>query len=183
MKKFLIFGVILAVFSGCLLKEKAKPYTYYELKFDKSSCVNKNTKTKNIYIDSILTTSLVEKREILIVDYLQKARYLNDAKFITMPSDMVYKALNDALFSSCNLSPIFVPKEKDLRLKVKILTLGIYEDQAVITLGYEIFDTFKSQKSAIITKKVFVENPQTQTIFNGLNRALNLAIDEILKGI
>ena len=96
---------------------------------------------------------------------------------------MVYKAINDAVFSNCGLNPIFAPRENDLRLKVKIITLGVYEDEAVVTLGYEIFNAFNARKSAIITKKVFVKNPQNQTIFNALNDALNLAINEILKAI
>ena len=183
MRKFLIILAILPLLSGCYLKQKSKPYTYYELKFMQNTCINKTARTKNIYIANILSTSLVEKRDILVVDYLHKARYLKDAKFITMPSDMVYKAINDAVFSNCGLNPIFAPRENDLRLKVKIITLGVYEDEAVVTLGYEIFNAFNARKSAIITKKVFVKNPQNQTIFNALNDALNLAINEILKAI
>ncbi|MFC2750157.1 MAG: hypothetical protein ACFN38_03450 [Campylobacter sp.] len=117
------------------------------------------------------------------MDFRNRTRFASDAKFITMPSEMVYKALIDAAFSTCGLNPIFVPKEKDLRLKTNVVALQVNGDQAVITIAYEILDAISSKTSGIITKQVFVPDPSSQSIFNAMNLVLNQAIDEILRAI
>lgn len=182
MKKAVLTIVAGIIMAGCLAKE-AKPYTYYELKYNHDECVKRVTKPKNIYIDSVMATNLVDRRDMLIVDWKNRTRYAQNAKFITMPSDMLYKALNDAVFSKCGFNPIFVPNEKDLRLKAKIITLGVYGDEAVVMIGYEILDAYESMGSGIVTKKVYVPDPSNQSVFDSLNKSLNLAIDEILKDI
>ena len=182
MRKFLILALAGALLSGCLAK-KATPYTYYELKYQQKNCIQAGIKRRNIFIDNVAATDLVDRRDILIVDFRNRTRFASDAKFITMPSEMVYKALIDAAFSTCGLNPIFVPKEKDLRLKTSVVALQVNGDQAVITIAYEILDAISSKTSGIITKQVFVPDPSSQSIFNAMNLVLNQAIDEILRAI
>ena len=117
------------------------------------------------------------------MDFRNRTRFASDAKFITMPSEMVYKALLDAAFSTCSLNPIFVPKERDLRLKTSIVALQINNDQATVTMGYEILNSLESIKSGIVTKRIFVPDPSSQSIYNALNLALNESINEILKAL
>ena len=183
-KNLKILSIILAGFmlGGCLAKS-AKPYTYYELKYNQKRCATTANSRKNIYIENVSATNLVDRRDILIVDWKSRTRYANDAKYITMPSEMLYKALIDAAFSTCSLNPIFVPQERDLRLKTSLITLQVDGDQAKITIGYEILTSIASLKSGVITKRVFVPDPSSQSIYNSTNQALNLAIDEILKAI
>ncbi|MDA3047368.1 hypothetical protein [Campylobacter sp. JMF_08 NE1] len=185
MRKILCaFSAVLAgiLLGGCLAKS-AKPYTYYELKYDQKHCAAKSNSRKNIYIESVTATNLVDRRDILIVDWKSRTRYASDAKYITMPSEMLYKALIDAAFSTCALNPIFVPQERDLRLKTTLITLQVDGDHAKITIGYEFLNAVQSIKSGVITKRVFVPDPSSQSIYNATNSALNLAIDEILKAI
>ena len=181
--KFTLAATLAAIFLGGCLAKQAKPYTYYELRYDQKRCVNPSGVRKNIFIDTITATDLVDRRDILIVDFRNRTRFASDAKFITMPSEMVYKALIDAAFSTCGLNPIFVPKEKDLRLKTNGVALQVNGDQAVITIAYEILDAISSKTSGIITKQVFVPDPSSQSIFNAMNLVLNQAIDEILRAI
>ena len=182
MRKFLILALAGALLSGCLAK-KATPYTYYELKYQQKNCIQSGIKRRNIFIDNVAATDLVDRRDILIVDFRNRTRFASDAKFITMPSEMVYKALLDAAFSTCSLNPIFVPKERDLRLKTSIVALQINNDQATVTMGYEILNSLESIKSGIVTKRVFVPDPSSQSIYNALNLALNESINEILKAL
>ena len=181
--KFTLAATLAAIFLGGCLAKQAKPYTYYELRYDQKRCVNPSGARKNIFIDTITATDLVDRRDILIVDFRNRTRFASDAKSITMPSEMVYKALLDAAFSTCSLNPIFVPKERDLRLKTSIVALQINNDQATVTMGYEILNSLESIKSGIVTKRVFVPDPSSQSIYNALNLALNESINEILKAL
>lgn len=182
MKNLIFFTFLALLFSGCLAKS-AKPYTYYEMTYNQKRCVANSYKKENIYVDSVSSTNLADRREILVLDYKKQIRNIGDAKFVTVPSEMVYKAIVDALFSQCKYNPIFAPKEKDLRLSTNLMSLQVDNDQAIFTIAYELFNGLGSKKSGIITKKVFVKDPSAQSIFNSMNKAMNLAIDELMREI
>lgn len=182
MKRLILCVFVALLFGGCLAKQGTR-YDYYELKFNGTKCEQKLPNRKNIFIDRVMATNLVDRRDILIVDYKNKAWFVQDAKFITMPSEMVYKALIDAAFATCELRPVFISNENELKLKTSLIALQVSGDQAVVTIGYEISNSLNKVKSGIITKSVFVPDPSADSIFAGLNKSLNLAIDDILKAI
>ena len=182
MKKAIFCIFVILFLGGCLAKQGAR-YDYYELKFNGAKCANKLENRKNIFIDRVMATNLVDRRDILIVDYKNKAWFVDDAKFITMPSEMVYKALIDGAFSTCDLRPVFISNENELKLKTSLIALQVSGDQAVVTIGYEILNSLNKVKSGIITKNIFIPDPSSASIFTGLNKSLNLAIDDILKEI
>ena len=132
-----ILGVLLL--GGCLAKQGTR-YDYYELKFNGTRCTSKLPNRKNIFIDRVTATNLVDRRDILIVDYKNKAWFVEDSKFITMPSEMVYKALIDGAFATCELRPVFISNENELKLKTSLIALQVSGDQAVVTIGYEILN-------------------------------------------
>lgn len=180
MKNIIFVVAVAAILSGCIAK-KAAPFTYYELSYKRDKCTILSKIHQNIYIDNVSATNLVDNRSILVVDYKNRIRHLDDAKFVTMPSEMVYKALVDAVFSQCKFNPIFAPKEGDLKIKTTIMALQVSNDQAVFTIGYELLNGYESKKSGIITKNIFVKDPSSQTIFNSMNLAMNQAIKELMK--
>ncbi|MBQ3674410.1 MAG: hypothetical protein II923_02270 [Campylobacter sp.] len=182
MKRLILCVFVALLFGGCLAKQGAR-YDYYELKFSGDRCKNRVQNRKNIFIDRVMATNLVDRRDILIVDYKNKAWFVEDSKFITMPSEMVYKALIDGAFSTCELRPIFISNENELKLKTSLIALQVNGDQAVVTIGYEILNSLNKVKSGIVTKSVFVPDPSSESIFAGLNKSLNLAIDDILKAV
>ena len=57
------------------------------------------------------------------------------------------------------------------------------EEPRTVTMGYEILNSLESIKSGIVTKRVFVPDPSSQSIYNALNLALNESINEILKAL
>lgn len=182
MRNLILCVFVALLFGGCLAKQGAR-YDYYELKFNGDRCKNRLENRKNIFIDRVLATNLVDRRDILIVDFKNKAWFVEDSKFITMPSEMVYKALIDGAFSTCELRPVFISNENELKLKTSLIALQINGDQAVVTIGYEISNSQNKVKSGIITKSVFVPDPSSQSIYDGLNKSLNLAVSDILKAI
>ncbi|MBR7047133.1 MAG: hypothetical protein IKI43_02040, partial [Campylobacter sp.] len=78
---------------------------------------------------------------------------------------------------------VFISNENELKLKTSLIALQVNGDQAVVTIGYEILNSLNKVKSGIVTKSVFVPDPSSQSIFAGLNKSLNLAIDDILKAV
>ena len=181
-KKVVLTLIVWLFFGGCLAK-KGVSHDYYEFKYTQNRCQNKAPNRKSIFIDRVKATNLVDRRDILIVDYKNKARFVSDAKFITMPSEMVHKSLIDAVFATCDLRPIFISDENELKLKTSLIALQISGDKAVAMIGYEILNSKNKVKSGIITKESFVPDPSSQSIFDGLNKSLNLAIDEIIKAV
>ena len=182
MRNLILCVFVALLFGGCLAKQGAR-YDYYELKFNGDRCKNRLENRKNIFIDRVLATNLVDRRDILIVDFKNKAWFVEDSKFITMPSEMVYKALIDGAFSTCELRPVFISNENELKLKTSLIALQINGDQAVVTIGYEVSNSLNKVKSGIISKSVFVPDSSSERIFVGLNKSLNLAIDDILKAV
>ena len=126
---------------------------------------------------------MVDTRKILIVAENNKIRYLTDAKFVSEPSEMIYKSLVKGLYSNCAAKPIFSPNAKDLRLKVSIISLQIRGNKAEVSLAYELFNANNSLKSGMITKEIFCPDPSSSTIFETINKAANLAIDTLISEI
>ena len=125
----------------------------------------------------------LKRGESLIIAENNKIRYLTDAKFVSEPSEMIYKSLVKGLYSNCAAKPIFSPNAKDLRLKVSIISLQIRGDKAEVSLAYELFNANTSLKSGMITKEIFCPDPSSSTIFETINKAANLAIDTLISEI
>lgn len=183
MRKILIFLSIAFIFSGCLAK-MAKPYTFYELTYQKSAGVcNSSSSMKNLYVNNVSATALADRREFIILDYKKQIVNIGNAMFVTTPSDMVYKSLINAVFSSCRYKPIFVPNANDLRLDTNLITLSVNNNEAIFTIAYDLYNLKGSLKSGIITKKVVVKSPNSQDIFDAMNKAMNDALNELMRNI
>ncbi|MCR4942269.1 MAG: hypothetical protein K5978_05725 [Campylobacter sp.] len=180
--KFLILFLAL-FFSACSLKTSVKQADMYEIYYSKKQCLSQNQIRKNIYIQNVIALDLVDKKDILIVAENNKIRYLTDAKFVAFPSEMIYKAIVKGAYANCGVKPIFSPSSSDLRLKVNVVSLQIRGDKAEVTLAYDLFSLEKSVNSGLIHKEVFCPDPSSKTIFDSLNKSVNLAIDELLNAI
>lgn len=178
--KFVILGFI---FAGCSLKVDVAQPDMYEIYYSKKECVGAKNERKNIYIQSVNALDLVDKKDILIVAQNNKISYAKDAKFVAYPSEMIYKALIKGAYSNCGVKPIFAPNSSDLRLKVNVVSLQIRGDQAEVILAYELFSLNSSVSSGVVIKNVFCHDPSSKTIFDSINKSVNLAIDELLERI
>ncbi|WP_229203875.1 ABC-type transport auxiliary lipoprotein family protein [Campylobacter anatolicus] len=182
--KLAILGTfILLVFSGCSLKFGVPAATMYEIYYSKKECAIYDITRKNIYIESVSALDMVDTRQILVVAENNQIRYLKDAKFVSLPSEMIYKALVKGAYSNCHAKPIFAPNPEDLRLKVSVISLQIRGDKAEVSLAYELFNASKSIKSGMINKELFCPDPSSKMVFDTINNATNLAIDELLEQI
>lgn len=180
-KKATLFILISIIFTGCLAK-MAKPYTYYELTYQNKPC-NKSVGLKNLYINNVSSTALADRREFIVLDYKKQIVNIGNALFVTTPSDMVYKSLINAVFSSCKYKPVFMPSPNDLRLDTSLITLQVDNNKAVFTMAYELYNLKGSINSGIISKEVIVSAPNAQAIFDALNKAMNLAINDLMSKI
>lgn len=169
-----------AIICGCSLKMQVEQPTMYELYYANSKCGAQTEGRKNIYIQNVGALDLVDTSNILIVAENNEIRYLKDAKFVTLPSEMIYKALIKGAYLNCGVKPVFAPGADDLRLKVNIISLQIRGDKAEISMAYELFTAKKSIKSGIVNKDLFCPDPSSKTVFETINKAANQAIDELL---
>ncbi|MDL0088660.1 ABC-type transport auxiliary lipoprotein family protein [Campylobacter gastrosuis] len=167
---------------GCMLKTDVKPALMYEIYYSKNVCEQK-TSPKNIYLQSVKALDIVDNRQILIISDKNQIRYLDDIKYLALPSEMFYKALLKGVYSNCGAKPVFSPKDDDLSLKVRLISLQIRGDHAEVSLAYELKNGENIVKSGLINKRKFCENPKSVTIFNTINQTANLAIDELLAEI
>lgn len=183
MKKQILFATAMAILlSGCLAK-KAVPYDYYEISYKGEVCKTKNSNQKKIYVSNIQALNLADSRDILIVDYKNNIRYVDDAKFITLPSEMVYKGIVSAVASRCEFEQIFRPNSKNYILNTSLLSLQVNHDQAEVILGYDLVKEGISKKSGVIKNHIFVPDPSTQTILKCLDMSVNQSIDKLMKEI
>ena len=177
----LIFLAAAFLFFGCSLKTDVPMATMYEIHYSNKECSaeNKQKELKNVFIENVSALDMVDTRKILIVAENNKIRYLTDAKFVSEPSEMIYKSLVKGLYSNCAAKP----NAKDLRLKVSIISLQIRGDKAEVSLAYELFNANTSLKSGMITKEIFCPDPSSSTIFETINKAANSAIDTLISEI
>ncbi|MGH1601545.1 ABC-type transport auxiliary lipoprotein family protein [Campylobacter majalis] len=181
MKKasYIFLAAIAVLFSGCLLKTTSKPLTLYEINYKNNTCVVPNT-DKNIYVESVKALDMVDNRQILITADRNFIRYLDDAKYVALPSEMFYKMLVKGVYANCGAKPSFNSALNTQRLKVELISVQILGDKAQISFAYELRDDKKSIKSGYVNKSVYCPDPSSVTIFNTINKASNQAIDELL---
>lgn len=180
-----MYFILVTAFAGCSLKTDVPQATMYEIYYANKECAAEKRQEfrKNVYIEKVSALDMVDTRQILIVAENNQIRFLQDAKFVALPSEMIYKALVKGLYSNCAAKPIFSPNFDDLRLKISVISLQIRGDKAEIAFAYELFNANKSIKSGMINKELFCPDPSSKTIFDTINKAVNLAIDTLLADI
>ncbi|CZE48041.1 hypothetical protein [Campylobacter geochelonis] len=179
MKKFLLLPLFAALFAGCLAK-KAQPYQYYEITYKGKICEHKIENPKSIYVSNIQALNLADSRDILIVDFKNNIRYLQGVKFVTLPSEMVYKAIVSAVASQCEFRQSFTPKKGDFTLRTEMISLQVNGDQAEMILGYDLLKDDVSTKSGIIKNHIFVPDPSAQTILKYMDISVNQTVDKLI---
>lgn len=174
-----IIGVLM---SGCLAKS-AKPYDYYEITYKGKMCKQKLPVQKDIYVSNIQALNLADSRDILIVDFKNNIRYVDDAKFVTLPSEMVYKSIVSAVASQCEFNQVFRPVKGAYTLNTSLISLQINGDQAEVILGYDLVKDAKSIKSGVIKNHIFNPDPSTPTILKYLDISVNQTIEKLMDEI
>lgn len=173
--------VFILFFSACSLKVESPALAYYELYFTSDKCGAENKNLHNLYIDFVLADALTNSRELAIIEKQQALTYVENFRFVSNPSDMLYKALNQAFFVTCKISPSLMINYSSDILKVRILELIIKEKQASFSLAYELVG--EKAKSGIITFKNPVKEQSEEGYFQALNLSFNEALQELVKKI
>lgn len=180
MKKYIFLIVFCLGLSGCLAKKTTAP-AYYELGENLQACQNSNLAKKELYIYPVDASSSVDNRNI-IEQINGEIRYLNDAKFIALPSQMMQNYMMMVFNSSCKFDIKLILSTQALKLKTSINSLKIVDNQASVVISYELFDTKNSLKSGIISKSVAVnQNASSAEKFNALNEAFKQSVDELVR--
>lgn len=179
MKRYIFLVVICLGLSGCLAKKTTAP-AYYELGGNLQACQSLDLAKKELYIYPVDASSSVDNRNI-IEQVNGEIHYLNNAKFIALPSQMTQNYLTMAFNSSCKFDTKLVMSSSSLKLKTSINSLKIIDNQAVVALSYELFDAKKSLKSGIISKSVTINQfASSAEKFNALNEAFKQSISEMV---
>lgn len=181
-KKILLITFAAVLLNGCLGK-KVLPVKYYEMTYKGDVCKQKIQNPKQIYVSNIQALNLADSRNILIVDGKNNIIYVDDAKYITTPSEMVYKGIVSAVSSECEFKQIFRPKKDALVLNTSLLSLQVNFDQAEVILGYELTKNSEILKSGVIKNHTFVPDPSTDTILKYMDISLNKAINQLMQEI
>ncbi|WP_079992677.1 ABC-type transport auxiliary lipoprotein family protein [Campylobacter pinnipediorum] len=182
MIKIKLFCIAIFVFLiyGCSFKTEAKAPIKYDFYYNQQGCVAK-INPKKIYIENVKALELVDTRQILVYADKNQIKYLNDARYASLPSEMFYKALLKGFYANCNAKPVFTYNKGDLKLSAKLLAMHARDNYAEISIAYELKQDEKVLKSGIIEKRnPFEDNKSSSTIFNAINKSSNEIIDELL---
>lgn len=171
--------IFLLFLSACSLKVESPALAYYELYFTSDKCEIKNKNLNNLYIDFVLADALTNSRELAILEKNQALTYAENSRFVSNPSDMLYKALNSAFFVNCKISPSLMINYSSDILKVRILELIVKDKEAIFSLAYELLS--EKAKSGIITYKNSIQKDNDEGYFQALNLSFNEAIKELLE--
>jgi len=176
-KKISIF-LIAALLSACAIKQ-TREVSLYELKFsgDLGNC---GMKGAEIYLHSVYGVGASDNKEIVVFDENNRQIDIGEAKFISRPSEMIYKMAIDALNSSCKFAPIF-SRNSNTELRLKLLNFSIENKFALTQIGYELTKNQKMVKNGIISEKIPLLNLTPQDAYNALNLGANNAINKIIK--
>lgn len=182
MKKYLLILVFGLVMSGCLAKT-ATPYKYYEITYKGSVCKQKISNPVEIYVANIQALNLADSRDILVVDTNNNIKYLPDAKFVTLPSEMVYKSIVSAIESECGYRQIFSPSRDARVLNTSLISLQVNANKAEVIIGYDLIENAKTIKSGVIKNHIDVPNESSETIISHLDKSVNEAVKKLVNEI
>lgn len=169
-----VFALILG---GCIAK--TTPQTqYFALDFSKAKCVNQSGKIP-VFVTPTTFLDGADSRSILVI---QNGEVVSlDAKFIKLPSEMIYQNLILAINDSCDFS-VSLQKYK-IQLDSKILAFHIKNGVAEILLGFSILKDKKEIKSSVLDKRVAVDGLEPKFMASALNKAFGDALNEILQAL
>lgn len=175
--------LILAIFlAGCSILAKPAPQMQYFMLGEAGfqSCENESEKTKTaVFIEQTRALDAFDSRNIIIVGNDAKISAFESAKWITAPSDMIYKSILSAVSKDCSLKASF--DKRNLTLKTNLLLLQSSEKQAQIALGYTILKGRDITKSGVISSSKPTSGQTPQDIVSALNSALNELLAQILE--
>lgn len=179
--KYLIICVFLC---GCIAKNVSQ--NLYLLNFSPSAinCQSQNLKKKAIFIATPKAFAQNETK-FIIVKNGEKIRFINDAKFMLFPVQMLKNMIFSAFRASGKFEPTLENREDLLRFDGLILDLYIDEkaNSAKFSLSYEIIKNGKILQKATKFSQIKIKSNDIDDIISSLSSAVNLALNEIINDL
>lgn len=169
-----VFSIFIA---GCSIIAKPAPSIEYLMLGNNSfsKCEGKNKIL--VFVEQTKAINMFDSRSIIKINDKGQVDTIKGVKWITTPSDMIYKNFLAAINSSCELDTNF--DRRNLVLKTNLITLQTDEKEATISLGFTILKDEKNLNSSIVTSKRTIDGNNPQDAIS----ALNLAMDDIVSKI
>lgn len=182
MRNLILAAVLALGFSGCGIIAKSAPeIRYFTLaKGDFKICKEQADK-KQIYIATVKSQAASESRDILISGNDGAIYPLKSAKWISLPSEMIYERILNTMHAGCLLQPSF--DKTNLNLQITLISLEAGIKNAKITLAFSLVKNGQILKSEIISASKPINSNLDKDVVTGLNLALDEAVNEILKRI
>lgn len=171
MKKFLFLPTAL-LFTGCFsLKTPLPQINYYDLDIHSSKAHVDCKKSSRIGIAEIQTSSIYEKREILVKRENGEVSSLKGVAWVDSPKNLLRKILIKQFNANCIKTslPPFGGVKNDYLLKVELLNFEVVQNKGKefvqIGLFYEIssLKDFKILDSGVIVQKESVRGGYVDT--------------------
>ncbi|QCD52583.1 hypothetical protein [Campylobacter sp. RM16192] len=173
-----VFSIFIA---GCSIIAKPAPSIEYLMLGNNSfsKCEGKNKIL--VFVEQTKAINMFDSRSIIKINDKGQVDTIKGVKWITTPSDMIYKNFLAAINSSCELDANF--DRRNLVLKTNLITLQTDEKEATIGLGFTILKDEKILKSSIMTSKKAIAENTPQNALIALNLAMNDIVTKILDEI
>lgn len=179
MRKFAFFLLVVALFSGCgVLSKTAVQNRYFVLGGDENApCYL--PKSKDIKVADVRSKSVFDTKDILIVDENFQIYPLEYAKWITLPSQMIYAKILNEIEGSCEFKSN--PKFSNLTLQTELLSLNSTSQKAVVSLGISLSKNGEILQNRVVLKTKNLISKEPNEVVKSLNLALDEAVSEILE--
>jgi len=151
--------------------------SYYEIAYTGTRCMYKNARTP-LFVYDVQSGDFSDDRRLRVSEQ-GVARFSNEQKFLSLPSEIVYKNLMAAMYDSCDYRPVLTRTRETMTLKTLLMDMSVVDNAAVVALGYEFASAGKTKRSGIARHSVPVG---ADGAMRAIERALNLAISQIQSG-
>lgn len=178
MKKFLLFPIVL-LFSGCFsLKTSLPQINYYDLDVDTKKMALNCKSSSRIGIAEIQTSSIYEKKEILLKKENGQISSIDGVAWIDSPKNLLKKILIKQFDANCLKTslPPFGGVKNDFLLKIELLNFEVVQKQGKefvqIALFYELssLKNFQILDSGVISQKEWVKGNYIDTFSRAISK-------------
>lgn len=182
MKNLIPICILALCLSGCGIIAKSAPETrYFTLaKVDFEVC-KEGKERAEIYIAAVKSQAVLESRNIVISGEGGQIYPLKNAKWISLPSEMIYERILKSTENSCAFKVSF--DKSGLSLQTTLISLQADRQNAKVALGFSLIKEGKILKSAIVSATKPLASNLEKEVVEGLNSALDEAVSEILNKI
>ncbi|MDO5046568.1 ABC-type transport auxiliary lipoprotein family protein [Campylobacter sp.] len=179
MRNLIFVLAFAAVFSGCTIVAKSAPENRYFIlgNSDFKICQDKESR-RHINIRPVKSQSPFDTKEIMMIDKNSQIYPMKDARWIALPSEMIYTKILSEIEGGCLFKTSL--DRANLSLQTTLLSLNADEERALISLSVTLSKNDKILKSEIVSAAKPLASKEAKEVINALNSALDEAVGKIL---